>query len=220
MASTPPGNEIPPVPVPPPGMVVGAGQADDASDAAPTAPPLSPPGASPPAATPPAAAQLAPTPVEPLPAAPAAASASSSQGPPQPLPRVTPASSSPQSVPARPDPYAAPGQQPSFAAQQPIQPSQQQQPYAYAPVAAGPNQTLSIIAMVAGIIGVLGSFVGLGLLPALAGVIMGHIAQKRQPWAKAFWITALITGYVGVAISLVSGLIVLIALLAAIAGNS
>ena len=73
--------------------------------------------------------------------------------------------------------------------------------------------------MIAGIVGVLGSFVGFGFLPSLAGVIMGHIAQKREPWAKGFWMTALITGYVGVGISLMSGIGVLLIFLAALSGS-
>ena len=135
--------------------------------------------------------------------------------PPAPLQPVSPAPES--SAPAaHPDPYAAPGQPAPYAAQ-----GDQPQPYPspstpYAPVAAGPAQTLSIIAMIAGIVGVLGSFVGIGFLPAVAGVIMGHIAQKRQPWAKGFWVTALVTGYVGVAISVAIGLFALIIFLAAV----
>jgi len=32
-------------------------------------------------------------------------------------------------------------------------------------------------------------------------VITGHMAQRRQPEAKAFWITGLITGYLSLVIS-------------------
>ena len=66
---------------------------------------------------------------------------------------------------------------------------------------------------------VLGSFVG-GFLPALAAVIMGHIAQKREPWATGFWVTALIAGYVGVGISLISGIGALLIFLAAPSGST
>ena len=65
----------------------------------------------------------------------------------------------------------------------------------------------------------LGSFVW-GFLLALAGVIMGHIALKREPWAGGFWVTALITGYVGAGISLISRIGALLIFLAAPSGSS
>ncbi len=175
MASNTPDNDIPSVPVPPPGDAVGSVPSADAPDAAITPPP--------PAPVPPT--PLEPTPVAGAPAAPAPA---------------------PYAAPGQPSPYATQGATP--------------QPTAYTPVATGPVQTLSIVAMIAGIVGVLGSFIGLGFLPALASVILGHLAQKRQPWAKPFWITALITGYVGVGISLITGLVLLLAILAGIASTS
>lgn len=74
--------------------------------------------------------------------------------------------------------------------------------------------------MVCGIAGVVLSLFGLGLLPALAGVITGHLAQKRQPWAKAMWLTGIITGYVGVGISLLTGLFFLLVFLVALGSVS
>ena len=56
--------------------------------------------------------------------------------------------------------------------------------------------------MICGIAGVLLSFFSAGFLPGIAAVITGHLAAKRQPWAKGLWMTGLITGYVSVAISL------------------
>jgi hypothetical protein len=71
----------------------------------------------------------------------------------------------------------------------------------YAPPAAPSG--LSITSMVLGIVAVLGSFLyGIGLFPAIAAVITGHIARKRQPGAKGMWLTGLITGYVGIAFSI------------------
>jgi hypothetical protein len=58
--------------------------------------------------------------------------------------------------------------------------------------------------MVTGIGGLVLWLFGLGFLPSLAAVITGHLAVKRQPYAKAFWLTGLITGYIGAAISLIS----------------
>ncbi len=173
MTNNTPDGDIPPVPVPPPGVADGN--------------------------TPP---------IEPAPAGPAAAS----PAPPAPLPAVSPPPPAPAA--AQPNPYAAPGQESPYVA-----PAASPQPNAYAPVAAGPVQTLSIIAMIAGIVGVLGSFAGLGFLPSLAAVIMGHMAQKKQPWAKPFWVTALATGYVGLGISLITGLFFLVVFLAASSGS-
>lgn len=79
-------------------------------------------------------------------------------------------------------------------------------------VAAGApsEQGLSIASLVLGIAGLLLSIVGFGFLPALAAVITGHLAQKRQPASRPFWLTGLITGYVGVAIGVIMGIIVIL----------
>ncbi len=58
--------------------------------------------------------------------------------------------------------------------------------------------------MVLGIVGVVFSlFYGLGLFPAIAAVITGHIASRKQKLAKGFWLTGIITGYAGIAICLI-----------------
>lgn len=83
-----------------------------------------------------------------------------------------------------------------------------------APAGAGEVGTpsgLSIASMVTGIAGVLLSFGGLGLLPALAAVITGHMARTRNPEGRPFWLTGMITGYVGLGLSVVIGLIVVVA---------
>ena len=67
--------------------------------------------------------------------------------------------------------------------------------------------------MILGIGSLLLTLAALGFLPGLAAVITGHIAQKRQPYAKPFWLTGIITGYVGVGISLLTGLFLLIGFL-------
>ncbi len=51
------------------------------------------------------------------------------------------------------------------------------------------------------------SLFGVGFLVAVAAVVLGHIAAKRQRHAKALWVIALITGYLGIAVSLVYGVI-------------
>lgn len=139
----------------------------------------------PPIPTPPSgvpAASDVPTPTE-APPVPSAAA----------LPAVPPPA---PAAPAAVNPYATPNPYESY-------------PYQVQP--AGPPQGLSIAAMVCGLVGLLGSFMAIGFLPALAGVIIGHIALKRQPHAKGFSVTGLATGYAGIAISLIWGLFILVA---------
>jgi hypothetical protein len=114
-------------------------------------------------------------------------------------------------------PPVPPVEQPAAASQASPNPYAATAPAAYEPgvyaTAAGPAQGLSIASMVTGIVSVLLSFVWLGFLPAVAAVVLGHIAQKRQPYAKPFWLTGLITGYVIAGITVVGGLIVVFGLL-------
>jgi hypothetical protein len=92
----------------------------------------------------------------------------------------------------------------------PATPAQQ----AYVPVPAGPPQGLAITSMVTGIAGIiLGGFV----LASIAAVITGHMAQKRQPYARGFWLTGLITGYIGLAIGLIVLLFIIFWILAIVA---
>jgi len=145
---------------------------------------------------------IPPIPVPPVEAAPIAYTAPTQPAAPQPSAAQPPAptpypqqaaptpypTSAPLSVP-RPDPYAPPA--PAYAA-----------PSGYT-TQGGPAIGLSVAAMITGIVGVFFAlFGGLGLFPSVAAVIMGHIAQKKQKWARGYWITALITGYIGLAISL------------------
>jgi Domain of unknown function (DUF4190) len=80
-----------------------------------------------------------------------------------------------------------------------------------------PPRGLSIASMVLGIVGVVfGVFYGLGLFPSIAAVITGHLAQRRQPQGRGFWLAGLITGYLGLFFSLlgVAFLIVFIIVIA------
>jgi Domain of unknown function (DUF4190) len=119
----------------------------------------------------------------------------------------------PQSQPYGQETY---GQQP-FAAPAPFE--QQQQPYGQQPYGQAPGQVpygqpagpygqpayygmpaepkgLSIAAMVCGILGVISG--GFFVLPQIAAVVLGHIGMKKEPAGRAFALTGLITGYVGV----------------------
>ncbi len=87
--------------------------------------------------------------------------------------------------------------------------------------AQGPKQILSLISMIGGIVGlVLSLFGGWGILFSIAAVVLGHMGQKRENHAKGFWITGLITGYLGIAIGLVIGLFMLFVFIAAIGSAS
>lgn len=51
--------------------------------------------------------------------------------------------------------------------------------------------------MILGIAGLIVGWFFVGLL-SLAAVITGHIAQRKEPHARAFWLTGLITGYLAI----------------------
>ena len=75
------------------------------------------------------------------------------------------------------------------------------QAYAGYPVAPTQPRALSITSMSLGIAGlVFGAFIP-GLI-SIAAVITGHIGQRREPHAKPFWLTGIITGYIGIAFTL------------------
>ena len=66
--------------------------------------------------------------------------------------------------------------------------------------------------MVAGVIGLLGTPIGflpiaggiIALILPSAGVVLGFIARTREPHARGFWLTGIITGFVGIALALLS----------------
>jgi len=102
--------------------------------------------------------------------------------------------------------YGAPQQgAPQYGAGMPQYGAYPQYPY-YAPPT--PPQGLSIASMILGIAGILFGFAyGFGLFPSIAAVITGHIARKKQPHARGFWLAGLITGYIGIGISVIFGVI-------------
>jgi hypothetical protein len=133
------------------------------------------------------------------------------------------------SAPSTPPAYTPPSEQstPSYGA-----PSYQQappaNPYAqapngaspygqpYSPVASAPK-TLSLIGMIAGIVGLVVSLpgFGFGLIFSIGAVVLGFLGKKREPAAKGFWLTALITGFVGIALSIVFGIVLLFIIIGA-----
>lgn len=72
------------------------------------------------------------------------------------------------------------------------------------------GQGMSIASLILGIAGVLLSLVGFGFFPALAAVITGHLARKRQPLSRPLWLTGLLTGYIGLAISVAIAILIVV----------
>jgi lysylphosphatidylglycerol synthetase-like protein (DUF2156 family) len=81
--------------------------------------------------------------------------------------------------------------------------------------------------MVAGILGIVGfpvvgfiPFVGgiLGLFLPAAAIVLSILGKRKEPAAKAFWMTGLITGIVGVVLAL--GSILVWSIIFASFGNS
>lgn len=126
-----------------------------------------------------------------------------------------PAAKAPAAVaPIEPKPVTPAPASPAPAAAAPANPAPDAHPYGPAPVVNTAPRGLSIASMVTGIVGLIFGFVGFGLLPSLAAVITGHLAQRRQPESRAYWLTGLITGYIGIGIALIFGIVILIALIA------
>ncbi len=64
-------------------------------------------------------------------------------------------------------------------------------------------KTLSLIGMILGIGGMsypLG--VSMGLPFSVTAIVLGFIARKREPRAREFWLTAIITGFIGIGASI------------------
>ncbi|GAA0998195.1 hypothetical protein GCM10009563_21860 [Subtercola frigoramans] len=77
------------------------------------------------------------------------------------------------------------------------------------------SPVLSIIGMVAGILGFLISLVSFGIggfLFSVGGVVLGFLGRKKEPAARGFWLTALITGFAGLALSVILILVFIIAI--------
>lgn len=83
-------------------------------------------------------------------------------------------------------------------------------PYGGDAAAAPPApQTLSILCLVFGVVGVIASVFAVGLVFALAAVVLGHLAIRREPAARSMAIAGLATGYAGLAVSVVWGIVLL-----------
>ena len=70
------------------------------------------------------------------------------------------------------------------------------------PYAPAPPRGLSITAMILGILGIVGSFMG-GFLLSIGAVIFGHIGLRKEPAGRGMAIAGLVTGYIGVGLGVV-----------------
>ena len=197
-------SDVPPIPIPPIVDLAGTGGEPDDSTvvrprkkAEPKAVPPAEPAAAVPAAVPAAAVPVAAAPVPPVEAAPVAPPAAN------PYAQPNPYAQAPAAPAAQPNPYAAPAAQPQPYAAAGAAP----QPYSYGPYVPQPPKGLSITSMALGLGGLFFSFFGFGFLIVVAAVVTGHLASKRQPYAKGFWLTGIISGYVGIGFSLIYGAI-------------
>jgi hypothetical protein len=108
----------------------------------------------------------------------------------------------PPAVPVTPPPPPAPPTVDPYAASTPPPPAYGAP--AYAPAyqagyygAPQPPKGLAIASMVTGIVSIVFSVYGFGILPAIAAIITGNLARKSQPHARGFWLAGLICGYIG-----------------------
>ena len=77
-------------------------------------------------------------------------------------------------------------------------------PYS-APAAPQKSPILSILSLVGGIVGLVLSFLaGAGFLFAVAGVVLGFIAKNKEPHGKTMGLWGIITGFAGIAISIIA----------------
>jgi hypothetical protein len=66
------------------------------------------------------------------------------------------------------------------------------------------TRLISILALVAAILGAIISFTGWGILLPIAGIVLGAVASRREKPARALWLTAIVLGIVGLLVSIVS----------------
>jgi hypothetical protein len=120
---------------------------------------------------------------------------------PPPAEPVAPQAAAPATPP--PAPPVAPPPPAGYAAPAP----------AYATGVVAPKKTLSLIGMIAGIVGLVGFWIVfipvvgsiLGLFLPAAALVLGILGRKREGVpARGFWLTAIITGIVGLVIAVIA----------------
>ncbi|KQQ05193.1 MULTISPECIES: DUF4190 domain-containing protein [unclassified Rathayibacter] len=130
-----------------------------------------------------------------------------------PVPPAPPAATQPPATqaptaPQAPSSYAAdvPPAPPAYGAPAYGSPAGAVPPgYAYAPAPAAPPRTLSLIGMILGIAGLAITIFawGFGFILSAPAVVLGFLGRRREPAARGFALTAIITGFAGIAVSLI-----------------
>jgi hypothetical protein len=126
--------------------------------------------------------------------------------PPVPLPPVAPAFVAPVApqYPVAPPSYGATGYPaPGYGAPGYPAPGYAQ-PGGYAALPPVQPKGLAIASLILGIGAIAFFFLLLSLPVGIAAIITGHLAQRRQPYARGLWITGLITGYAGIALGVLA----------------
>jgi hypothetical protein len=77
------------------------------------------------------------------------------------------------------------------------------------------SPVLSILSLVGGIVSILlAFFFGIGLLFGVAGIILGHLGQRKERESRGLWLTGLILSYTGAVLSLLILVFVIIGFVA------
>lgn len=78
-----------------------------------------------------------------------------------------------------------------------------------------PVAVMSLISMILGILGIVISLFawGFGFVLSVAAVVLAFIGRKREPHGRAFWLTGMITGFAGIALAVIFGVIALLGFL-------
>ncbi|MGA0567063.1 hypothetical protein ACO2Q7_07015 [Rathayibacter sp. KR2-224] len=118
----------------------------------------------------------------------------------------------------QPPAYGAPQQPapPQYGApQQPAPPQYGAPAPGYGQPYAAPAQKtpiLSILSLIGGIIGIVGSFFYFGGLFAIAAVVLGFLGRSKEPQARGFWLTGIILGFVAIALEIIVIIIAVVVL--------
>ena len=66
------------------------------------------------------------------------------------------------------------------------------------------SRLISVLALIAAVVGAAISFTGWGFLLPIAGIVLGIIGARREKGARALWLTAILLGIVGLVVSVVA----------------
>ncbi|TDX80738.1 hypothetical protein EDF35_0398 [Rathayibacter sp. PhB151] len=120
-----------------------------------------------------------------------------------PAPPAPPAYSS--GAPTAPGQGAQDTPPPAYGTPLPPAPSAAPPQYAYVPAPTTVPKTLSLTGMILGIVGLVISIFGwgFGFILSAPAIVLGFLGRRREPGARGFALTAIITGIAGVVVSLI-----------------